>query len=324
MDRYSTYYIGRFPWLFCIIGSAIIIIEVFSLLAFEEKINRVAEKAIDIDMFAMGNVDGNQSRACVSVNMDYWGIDSIPNNHITIRHMPQINFPNDTVANILKKALKSCNINANMVHGFIPDSVSSIYVIKYKMYSDELSKFVQKESGYTFQSHTAYPSTVSITKAPYKLIINGEACIAGDCVLTFGNTQSEGHLNFNTNVDNQYPKYNQFRNLSALRLKTNISSNIPIDTIEFNFFGGTRYSDITPEPDYINGQYVRYTSSQKINYILTNGLDFECEFKQTESRQNGRSTLIWFLITTSIGYIGYLIRAAYKIHLFNKASNSKK
>lgn len=117
MDRYSIFCIGRFPWLFCIIGIAIIIMEVFSLLAFEEKTNRVAEKAIDIDMFAMGNVDGNQSRACISVNMDYWGIDSIPNNHITIRHIPQINFPNDTVANILKKALKSYNINANMVHG---------------------------------------------------------------------------------------------------------------------------------------------------------------------------------------------------------------
>lgn len=313
IDQSLLNFILKFPWIFCTIAILLISWYIVSLICLDEKLNRIAEKSVDIEIFAMGNVDAKMSNASIFVNMDYWGIDSIPYNCVTITHNPERRFGKDTVANVLRNVFKSAGISSTELRGFIIDSISSIYVVKYKMFSDEISNFRQKEYGYRFLSHTAIPSKLTIINTPHKTLINGKTCIEGDYSITFGDVIAREQLCFNTNVDNQYPNYNQIRNLSALRLKTNISSNIPIDTIEFNFYGGARYADIIPLPDYKNSQYIRYISSEKINYILREGLDIECEFKQAESRQNIRTAIIWLLISTLVGFVGYVVHITYSI-----------
>lgn len=147
-------------------------------------------------------------------------------------------------------------------------------------------------------------------------------CIAGDCTLAFGNSYGQGTIIFTTNVDNQFPKYNQLRNLSVLRLKIDLLSKLKIDTLELNFYGGahSHYTDITPSPDFISNQFIRYTNVQKIHNIEQDGLDVVCSFDQPSGKQQARSSLIWTFISLLIGGIGIFYKLASQIHNEKKQS----
>jgi hypothetical protein len=114
--------------------------------------------------------------------------------------------------------------------------------------------------------------------------------------------------------------YNQLRNLSVLRLKIDLLSKLKIDTLELNFYGGAHYTDITPSPDFISNQFIRYTNVQKIHNIEQDGLDVVCSFDQPSGKQQARSSLIWTFISLLIGGIGIFYKLASQIHNEKKQS----
>lgn len=318
-----TRVIEKFPWATFVIYILLIIYSIYCLIKFNDKLDSIPEKTVVMEIYGFGNIDVESSGATVRINMDYWGLDSVPYNSITIRNHPQIKFPTSVISSCIKKVLSSAGDDMYFLEKCNIDSIGAYYVVKYWMFSSEISNFKSKynENSYAINIGSVNPPSFTINHIPYKDTIDNKECIAGDCALAFGNSYGNGTIAFATNVDNQFPKYNQARNLSALRLKIDLSSKLTIDTLELNFYGGAHYTEITPSPDFISNQFIRYTNSRKIFDIEKDGLDIICSFDQTSGKQQTRSSLIWIFISLLIGGIGVFYKLASQIHNEKKQNN---
>ena len=317
-----TRFIYKYPWTTFIIFILLISYSVYSLIRFNNKLDSIPEKTVVMEIYGFGNIDAKSSSATVRINMDYWGIDSVPYNSITIRNYPQLKFPTSVISSGIKNVLSSAGDNMDFWEKCNIDSIGAYYVIKYRMFSSEISNYKSKynENSYAISIGNVNPPAFTINHIPYKDTIDNKECIAGDCTLAFGNSYGLGTIIFTTNVDNQFPKYNQLRKLSALRLKIDLLSKLKIDTLELNFYGGANYTDITPSPDFISNQFIRYTNVQKIHDIEQDGLDVVCSFDQPSGKQQARSSLIWIFISLLIGGIGVFYKLASQIHNEKKQS----
>ena len=322
LNNATVQVIEKFPWAVFVISTLLIIYSIFCLIKFNNKLESIPEKTVVMEIYGFGNIDAKSSGATVRINMDYWGIDSVPYNSITIRNHPQIKFPTSVISSGIKRVLSSAGDDMSFWEKCNIDSIGAYYVVKYWMFSSEISNFKSKynDNSYAIRIGGVNPPSFTINHIPYKDTIDNKECIAGDCALAFGNNFGNGTMVFATNVDNQFPKYNQVRNLSALRLKIDLSSKLTIDTLELNFYGGAHYTEITPSPDFISDQFIRYTSPQKIFDIEKDGLDVVCSFDQTSGKQQTRSSVIWIFISLLIGSIGVLYKLATQIYNTKKQS----
>lgn len=321
LDSFTTQIIYKHPWATLVICVIAIGYAILGFIRFNNKLESIPEKNVQLEIRGFGNIDANSSGATVRINMDYWGIDSVPYNSITIRNSPEYKFPTSVISSGIKKVLASSGDNMEFWERNNIDSIGAYYVVKYRMFSSEIEKFKSKYSNDTYSINigSIVPPSFTINHIPYKDTIDNKECVAGDCVIAFGNCYGQGTVAFTTNVDNQFPKYNQIRNLSKLRLKINLLSKLQVDTLEFNFFGGAHYADITPSPDFISNQFIRYTDFNKIYKIENNGLDILCSFEQLAGKQQTRSSLIWIFISLLIGSVGVLFKLAYQIHKIKKS-----
>lgn len=275
LDCFSIKIIYKCPWVTLVLCVITLGYAVLGLIRFNNKLESTPEKIVQLEIWGFGNIDANSSGATVRINMDYWGIDSVPYNSITIRNNPELKFPTSVISSIIKNVLGSAGENMEFWERNNIDSIGAYYVVKYRMFSSEIDKFKSKYSNnsYSIKIGSIVPPSFTINHIPYKDTIDNKECVVGDCAIAFGNCYGQGIVAFTTNVDNQYPKYNQIRNLSKLRLKIDLLSKVRVDTLEFNFFGGAHYADITPSPDFSSNQFIRYTDFNKIYEIENNGLD---------------------------------------------------
>lgn len=129
-----TRFIYKYPWATFTICILLIAYSVYSLIRFNDKLDSIPEKAVVMEIYGFGNIDAESSSATVRINMDYWGIDSVPYNSITIRSYPQLKFPTSVISSGIKNVLSSAGDNMDFLEKCNIDSIGAYYVIKYRMF----------------------------------------------------------------------------------------------------------------------------------------------------------------------------------------------
>ncbi|MBR1505449.1 MAG: hypothetical protein IJ614_05010 [Prevotella sp.] len=90
-------------------------------------------------------------------------------------------------------------------------------------------------------------------------------------------------------------------------------------TLEFNFLGATKFSNMIPEPDEITMSSIKFYNPIKIMNIKSNGLKFHAKFVELEGRQNFRLFCLSALmsaLTTII--LVFMVLALFKLSRYKK------
>lgn len=160
------------------------------------------------------------------------------------------------------------------------NSLSFSYIDKPRP-SNDFERISYKGSGF-----------VAFAKSPYKEL---ELC-------------GKGELTFNTNLINGKPEMKSSWDITQANYNISfVCENISCDTISIEFYGATIFSNMYPEPDKITMSGVEFTSSEKVDEIIKNGLRFHTEFLELKEMAAIRVFILTALLSLFIALIANAI-----------------
>lgn len=120
--------------------------------------------------------------------------------------------------------------------------------------------------------------------------------------------RGKGELSFNTNLINSKPDMKSLWDITQANYNISIAcENISCDTISIEFYGATIFSNMYPEPDKTTMSGVEFTSSDKVDVIIKNGLRFHTEFLELKEMAAIRVFILTALLSLFIALIANAI-----------------
>ena len=115
-------------------------------------------------------------------------------------------------------------------------------------------------------------------------------------------------MTFNTNLINGKPEMKSSWDITQANYNISfVCENISCDTISIEFYGATIFSNMYPEPDKITMSGVEFTSSEKVDEIIKNGLRFHTEFLELKEMAAIRVFILTALLSLFIALIANAI-----------------
>ena len=118
----------------------------------------------------------------------------------------------------------------------------------------------------------------------------------------------KGELEFNTNVINLTPNFKSPWDITQSTYEIYSSCrNIRCDTVSIEFYGATLFSDMYPKPDKITMSSINFTSPDKIQEIMNNGLKFHAEFIELKELSAMRLFILTAIMSAMVAFIVNII-----------------
>ncbi len=120
--------------------------------------------------------------------------------------------------------------------------------------------------------------------------------------------EGNGKMEFNTNLINGKPNMKSLWDITQANYSISLGcDNISCDTISIEFYGATLFSNMYPEPDKTTMSGIEFTSPDKVNEIIKNGLRFHTEFLELKEMAAMRIFILTALLSLFIALIANAI-----------------
>lgn len=266
------------------------------------KWNEIPNQTIKANMIALGDVsDSSSCNFAINVNAGSYHntrMDKDSVNRMTVWHRSKSPVCHDLDENFQNR-FKEVFIEyrdelKNMRTFYVLDYYCSTSIIAAPSYSDH---------------HHDYDTlSFSYIDRPQPCIEPNGISYSGSGFVAFAESidkklelRGKGELSFNTNLINGKPEMRSSWDITQANYQVSIScENISCDTISIEFYGATIFSNMHPEPDKISMSGIEFTSPDKVEDIIKNGLRFHTEFLELKGLAAQRSFILAALVSLLI------------------------
>lgn len=273
------------------------------------KWNEIPNQTIKANMIAFGDI--SDSSCCnFEININAGSVHNVrkdkdSTNRMIIWHRSKnpVRYNSDVnLLHILKDdSTKHRDKLSNMHSFYVLDYQCSTTINARHSHSDSHHQYDSLSFSYIYKplpcnesSSISYSGRgfVAFTKSIYK---EQELCGKGD-------------LSFNTNLINSKPEMKSLWDITQANYNIYIAcENISCDTISIDFYGATIFSNMYPNPDKTTMSGIEFTSPDKVNEIIKNGLRFHAEFLELKEMAAMRIFVLTSLLSLFIALIANYI-----------------
>lgn len=284
---------------------------IFVCLCFQiyPKWNEIPNQTIKASMIAFGDI--SDSSCCnfeININVGsyhYVREDKDSTNKMIIWHRSRkpVRYNSDiNLLRILKDDSTKYRDKLSNMHSF--------YVLDY-----HCSTTIDARHLYSDNDHHYDSLCFSYIEKPRPCVSSEEASYSGSGFVAFTKSASKdlelrgkGELSFNTNIINGKPEMKSLWDITQANYNIFIAcENISCDTISIEFYGATLFSNMFPEPDKTTMSGVEFTSPDKVDEIIKNGLRFHAEFLEIKEMAAMRIFILTALLSLFIALIANAI-----------------